>query len=78
MFVGCTDCGKRLGYQSVERPKSVKLGMKSTTEVCKRCRVLWYLKQARIMQRHFDKGELVDATPIRKYTNMAIKFLEEL
>ncbi len=78
MRVGCWDCNTPLEGKSFDRPRTAKCGMKNTVSVCKRCLVLWYLKQFKREQVLFDKGELVEMTLKWKGVNMAIKFLEAL
>lgn len=77
MFVGCWDCGKPLKGKSIDRPKSIKTGMKNTVSVCKKCELKWWLKQAKKEQRDSDNGNMYDSNLIKKSITKALKYLED-
>jgi len=49
--VGCYDCGKT-DAKLVERPRSIKSGMKNTVDVCVSCRNKWYKKHGLFLPRY--------------------------
>lgn len=51
MKVCCYDCGKT-DVKLVERPKSIKSGMKNTVDVCVSCRNKWYKQHSLLLPRY--------------------------
>ena len=51
MKVCCYDCGKT-DVKMVERPRTIRSGLKNTVDVCKDCRMAWYKKHDLFLSRY--------------------------